>query len=96
MVGTKAYLPTSRKIMHTGRTKVGCGMGSVLLGGQGGGSSYDSVSDYIDTTHNNPYMGEPISMSGGSITKRGLSSMNKKIEGLLVKRGKEKNINFNI
>ena len=92
----KAYLPTSRKMLHTGRTKVGTGMGSVLLGGQGSGSSYDSISDYIDTTGNNPYMGEPVSMSGGSIAKRGLASMNKKIEGLLVKRGKEKNINFNI
>jgi hypothetical protein len=100
MVGQKIYLPTSKKMLHTGRTKLGTGMGSVLLdggmGGAGGGSSYDSISDYIDTTHQNPYLSQPRSISGGSIAKRGLASMNKKIEGLLVKKGKEKNINFNI
>ena len=67
----------------------GCGMGSVLLnkGGAGAGSSYSSVDDYIATTHENPFSGRGIGQN--------LASMNKKIEGLLVKK-KEKNINFNI
>ena len=99
--GTKrAYMPTSGGAIHVGRRQHihGGGMGSVLLnkGGAGGGSSYSSIDDYIATTHNNPYASPPI--VGGSIGKRSLLSMNKKIEGLLVKSNhkKEKNINFNI
>lgn len=93
----RAY--TSVGTINTARRRHigGRGMGSVLLnkGGAGAGSSYESVDDYINTTGVNPYA-QPVSMSGGNIAKRGLSSMNKKIEGLLVKRGKDKNINFNI
>ena len=83
----RAYMPMSNGTLHTGRRHIhGRGMGSVLLnkGGAGSGSSYSSVDDYIATTHN----------FGGGIGKN-LASMNKKIEGLLVKK-KEKNINFNI
>jgi hypothetical protein len=93
---------TSMGTINTGRRRhiSGRGMGSVLLdgglGGSGAGSSYSSVDDYINTTHSNPYTHQPVSMSGGGLAKRSLSTMNKKIEGLLVKRGKEKNINFNI
>jgi len=96
----RAY--TSVGIINTRRRRHinGRGNGSVLLdgglGGAGAGSSYQSVDDYINTTGVNPYARQPVSMGGGSIAKRGLSSMNKKIEGLLVKRGKDKNINFNI
>jgi len=85
----RAYMPMSNGTIHTGRRQHihGRGMGSVLLnkGGAGSGSSYSSVDDYIATTHN---------FSGRGIGKS-LASMNKKIEGLLVKK-KEKNINFNI
>ena len=79
----------SNGTIHTGRRQHihGRGMGSVLLnkGGAGSGSSYSSLDDYIATTQN---------FSGRGIGKS-LASMNKKIEGLLVKK-KEKNINFNI
>ena len=96
----RAYMPMSNGTLHVGRRQHinGRGMGSVLLnkGGAGSGSSYSSIDDYIATTHNNPYASPPI--VGGSIGKRSLLSMNKKIEGLLVKSNhkKEKNINFNI
>ena len=95
----RAYMPTSGGTIHTGRRRHihGRGMGSVLLnkGGAGSGSSYSSIDDYIATTHNNPYANPIV---GGSLGKRSLLSMNKKIEGLLVKSNhkKEKNINFNI
>ena len=85
----RVYMPMSNGTLHTGRRQHihGRGMGSVLLnkGGAGSGSSYSSMDDYIATTHS----------IGGSIGKNSLASMNKKIEGLLVKK-KEKNINFNI
>ena len=84
----RAYMPMSNGTLHTGRRHIyGRGMGSVLLnkGGAGSGSSYSSMDDYIATTRS----------IGGSLGKKSLSSMNKKIEGLLVKK-KEKNINFNI
>ena len=88
----RAYMPMSNGTIHTGRRQHihGRGMGSVLLnkGGAGSGSSYSSVEDYIATTHENPF-------SGGAIGKKSLASMNKKIEGRLVKK-KEKNINFNL
>ena len=87
----RAYMPMSNGTLHTGRRHIhGKGMGSVLLnkGGAGSGSSYSSLDEYIATTHENPF-------SGGSIGKKSLASMNKKIEGLLVKK-KEKNIHFNI
>ena len=87
----RAYMPMSNGTLHTGRRQHihGRGMGSVLLnkGGAGSGSSYSSVDDYIATTHENPFSGRGIG--------KNLASMNKKIEGLLVKK-KEKNINFNI
>ena len=86
----KAYMPMSNGTIHTGRRQIrGEGMGSVLLnkGGAGAGSSYSSLDDYIATTHENPFSGRGIG--------KNLASMNKKIEGLLVKK-KEKNINFNI
>jgi len=88
----RAYMPMSNGTLHIGRRQHinGRGMGSVLLnkGGAGSGSSYSSVDDYIATTQRNPF-------SGGSIGKTSLANMNKKIEGLLVKK-KEKNIHFNI
>ena len=75
----------------------GKGMGSVLLdrGGTGNGSSYSSLDDYISTTGENPMSSTIVKSLGG----RGLGSMNKKIESLLVKSNKgkkEKNINFNM
>ena len=75
----------------------GKGFGAVLLdrGGAGGGSSYSSLDDYIATTGENPMSSTIVKSLGG----RGLGSMNKKIESLLVKSNKgkkEKNINFNM
>jgi hypothetical protein len=89
----KAYFKGGH-ITHTFKKK-GRGMGSVLLdggeGGYGGGSSYSSLDDYINTTGLNPNRGEP---SG-----RGLGKMNSKLEHLLIKtkKGKkEKNITFSL
>ena len=99
----QAVLPMSGGTIRTLQREhiQGRGMGSVLLdgglGGAGGGSSYASLDDYIHTTHQDPFKGEPktLNLSVG----RGLEGMNRKIESLLVKskRGKkEKNINFNL
>jgi hypothetical protein len=75
----------------------GKGFGAVLLdrGGTGSGSSYSSLDDYISTTGENPMSSTIVKSLGG----KGLGSMNKKIESLLVKSNKgkkEKNINFNM
>jgi hypothetical protein len=96
-----AVMPTSGGTIRTSSMRhiSGRGNGSVLLdgglGGAGGGSSYSSIDDYINTTNQNPFRNEPKSLG------RGIESMNKKIENLLVKSKKsnpkkEKNINFNI
>jgi hypothetical protein len=91
MPTTKAYFK-SGFVVHT-KIK-GKGVGAVLLnkGGAGGGSSYSSLDDYIQTTGINPLLG--VSKQG-----RGLGSMNDKLENLLIKskKGKkEKNITFSI
>jgi hypothetical protein len=98
---SRAVMPMSGgTIRPLTRTHIrGRGNGSVLLdgglGGAGSGSSYSSLDDYINTTNQDPYRQEPKSLG------RGLESMNRKIENLLVKSKKgnpkkEKNINFNI
>jgi hypothetical protein len=101
---SKIYMPMANGTIKTATRKhiSGRGYGTVLLngglGGYGGGSSYSSIDDYINTTGVDPYAGEPISMGKGI---RNLSSMNSKLENLLVKSNKknpkkEKNINFNL
>jgi len=96
----KAFMPMSNGTLRlsTRQHINGRGNGSVLLnlGGAGGGSSYSSVDDYINTTGINPYV--PSNIIGGSLG-RSKSSMNAKLENLLVKSSKgkkEKNINFNL
>ena len=87
-----------RKIyLHTGQiVKKGKGVGSVLLnggmGGPGVGSSYSSLEDYIETTNQNPFIGQPRGMG---ISK----NLGNKLETLLVKTKKgrkDKNITFNL
>lgn len=98
---SKIYMPMSGGTIRSSTRKhiSGRGYGTVLLdgglGGYGGGSSYTSVDDYINTTGIDPYVGQPIFMGKGI---RNLSSMNSKLENLLVKKNpkKEKNINFNL
>lgn len=94
----KAVMPMnggSIKLITRKHILKGEGMGSVILdGGMGGQSSYHSIDDYINTTGINPELG--LAKTG-----RGLESMNKKLESLLVKSKKlnpkkEKNINFNL
>ena len=90
--GGKVYLPTSTggTVRMKGTQMIsGRGMGSVLLqkGGPGAGSSYSGVDDYYNTT------GISIPSSG-----RGLGSLSKKLEGLVMKphTHKQKNINFSL
>ena len=85
------YMPTSTggNLRMLGRNHIkGKGMGSVLLqtGGAGGGSSYSSINDYLDTTR-------PSVPTG-----RGLGSVSKKLESLMLKPSvkKVKNINFSL
>lgn len=96
-----AVMPMSGGTIRTSTMRhiSGRGNGSVLLdgglGGAGSGSSYSSIADYINTTNQDPFRNEPKSLG------RGIESMNKKIENLLVKSKKgnpkkEKNINFNL
>lgn len=103
MVVRKIFMPMSGGTIRTSSRKhiSGKGYGSVLLdgglGGYGGGSSFSSVDDYINTTGINPFV-EPQSIGKGI---RNLSNMNSKLEKLLVKSNirnpkKEKNINFNL
>ena len=73
----------------------GLGMGSVLLtggnGGAGGASSYDSVDDYINTTHRNPYTQQRVGLG------RGLADFSKRLGSLNIKSTKKpKNINFTL
>jgi len=90
--GTGAIRTATRKHIN------GCGAGGVVLNnglGGGSGGSYASLDDYINTTGVNPLRNQPSSLG------RGIHSMNKKIEELLVKSKKhsskkDKNINFNI
>ena len=97
-----AVMPSSGGTIKTSTRQhiSGRGYGSVLLdgglGGPGAGSSYSSIDDYINTTNQNPLRQFNPSSSG-----RGITSMNKQIENLLVKSHKknpkkEKNINFNL
>jgi hypothetical protein len=96
-----AVMPMSGGTIRTSSMRHIRGKGaSVLLdgglGGPGAGSSYSSIDDYINTTNQDPYKHQPSPSLG-----RGIESMNRKIENLLVKskRGnpkKEKNINFNM
>jgi hypothetical protein len=95
----KAVMTTSGGSIKTStmRHSRGRGFGAVLLdnGGTGSASSYPSIDEYISTTGENPYAGLASSRSLG----KGINSMNKKLETLLVKskKGKkEKNINFNL
>ena len=97
----RAYMPMCGGTIKLSTRKHinGRGNGSVLLdggeGGYGGGSSYTSLNDYIDTTGLNPLKGQPSQFSG-----RGLASMNAKLENLLVKTKKptkkDKNITFHM
>jgi len=65
----------------------GTGMGSQLLGGSGGASSYMSVSDYAHTTGHNPY-------AGGGI---GMKRLADKLENLHYrKKARDSNIHFSI
>jgi len=100
----KAYMPMNGGTIRTATKQHinGRGNGSVLLdgglGGAGSASSYTSLEDYINTTHQNPLQGQPKTIS---TVGRGIESMNNKIENLLVKTKKrsgvkEKNINFNL
>lgn len=92
------YVPSNNAKIKTSTLRHinGKGNGSVLLnlGGAGAGSSYESVSDYMNTTGLDPYI------SGGSLglgTKK--TSINSKLENLMIKpkkSKKEKNITFNI
>jgi hypothetical protein len=91
IIRNNVYMPTSTggavrpNAIHLIRGK---GMGSVLLrtGGAGGGSSYASVDDYVNTT------GRPIPTGGG------LGSISKKLESLSIKPSnkKIKNIKFEL
>lgn len=99
----KIYMPMSGGTIRTSTRKHINGRGATVLlngglGGYGGGSSYSSLDDYINTTGIDPYLGEPQSMGKGI---KNLSSINNKLENLLVKSNKrnpkkEKNINFNL
>jgi len=82
---------------HTRGIK-GRGIGGVLLNnGQGGssGGSYNSVDDYVDITNRNPFV---LSSAVPRVSGRGVSleRMNKKIESLMVRQKKPKNINFSL
>ena len=48
--------------LHRKKIMEGRGMGSVLLnvGGAGGGSSYESIDDYMNITGNNPARGSGL------------------------------------
>jgi len=83
----RMYLGSVRKslpsTLHLRGIK-GKGAQTLLLdGGRGGGSSYDSLTDYIDTTKVNP---KSIGF--------GLESLGKKLESLSIKNRKPKNIKF--
>ena len=90
----KVYMPGCRGSgmrIHAQRYMGGRGVGAVLLdGGQGGQSSYQDIDDYINTTHIDPFV-KPK-------TGRGLHSIGKKLEGLVLKPSvkKSQNINFNL
>ena len=98
------YLPGMPNVnMSRGhRQRQGRGMGSILLGGVGSASSYESVDDYMDTTGRK--LGGDIFPSGKGlylfgagvgVDRRGL---NRKLESLSVapKKSKAKNIHFNL
>lgn len=94
------YLPNMPNVnMSRGhKQRQGRGMGSVLLGGVGSASSYESVDDYIDTTGRQIGSGLGMGLGMGlglGIDRRGL---NKKLESLSVapKKDKAKNIRFNL
>lgn len=91
----KVYLPHSNAVLniHSNKHFKGKGVGSVLLSGGKGtggvGSSYSSISDYISTTNQNPYDGQPRGM--------GISQLSHKLDSLNIhKKRKERNINFNL
>ena len=95
------YLPGMPNVnMPRGhRQRQGRGMGSVLLGGVGSASSYESVDDYLETTGRKLSVpsGKGLYPIGGSlgVDRNGL---NKKLESLSVapKKSKAKNIRFNL
>tara|TARA_R110000751_G_scaffold44829_6_gene102259 strand:- start:453 stop:719 length:267 start_codon:yes stop_codon:yes gene_type:complete len=86
----RVYCPTSGHVgesRHTKGSMRGKGIGTMLLdGGMGGGSSYESVNDYIATTGRNP------NISGGSLGGK----ITEKLGNLSVGRVKPKNIKFNL
>jgi hypothetical protein len=86
--GGLVYMPTSTggNVRMMGTRMTGKGNGSILLGGTGGGSSYSSMDDYINT------MSTPVT------TGRGLGELSKKLETLMIKPSakKSKNINFSL
>ena len=93
----RVYCPSSRycgNSRHTRGVMRGKGIGTMLLdGGIGGGSSYESIDDYIATTGRNPNIA-----SMGTRTGRGLGSISSKLESLQVKnqKTKPKNIKFHL
>jgi len=102
---TKAYFKGGAIRTHNQKHINGRGIGDVLLdnGGTGGGSSYTSLEDYINTTGSDPYksLGKGIGSGAGSDnSKKSLASMNSKLENLFAKsqkgKKKEKNITFSI
>lgn len=69
----------------------GTGMGSVLLGNAGSGSSYTSMDDYMRTTHRGKTMGLGL---GGAIQRK-LESLSVKPQEQKFKKRKA-NINFDL
>tara|TARA_R100001224_G_C4005115_1_gene144204 strand:+ start:681 stop:956 length:276 start_codon:yes stop_codon:yes gene_type:complete len=80
----------SGKSHHLRGTVKGKGIGTMLLdGGIGGGSSYESVDDYIATTGRNPEV-------SGSGVKKDLSSKLEKLVIMGQNSQKPKNIKFKL
>lgn len=98
-MSSKVYCPTSGhsgNSRHTRGRMIGKGIGTMLLdGGIGGGSSYQSVNDYMQTTGRNPNIASMGSSSGRGL---GSSSMKDKLENLVVSNQKRKpsNIKFKL
>ena len=97
-MSSRIYCPTSGHSgtsRHTRGRMTGKGIGTMLLdGGIGGGSSYASVNDYMQTTGRNPNIA-----SMGSSSGRGIGGgVKDKLESLVVSNQKRKpsNIKFKL
>ena len=86
----RVFCPMSGHVGQSRHTKgkiMGKGIGTMLLdGGIGGGSSYESIDDYISTTGRNP------NASGQGLGGR----INSKLGGLTLGASKPKNIKFKL